>query len=53
MKILVTGSNGQLGSELKKLSKSSTNFNWTFTDKEELDLSDINNLYVNFSSYNN
>ena len=49
MKILVTGSNGQLGSELKKLSKSSTNFNWTFTDKEELDLSDINNLYVNIS----
>jgi dTDP-4-dehydrorhamnose reductase len=37
MKILITGSNGQLGSELSVLSK---NFNasFIFTDKEELDI---------------
>jgi dTDP-4-dehydrorhamnose reductase len=39
-KILVTGANGQLGSELKKLSKN-TQFKFVFTDVNELDITDI------------
>lgn len=38
--ILVTGSNGQLGSELKALEAIYQEFNFTFTDIEELDLTD-------------
>jgi dTDP-4-dehydrorhamnose reductase len=38
-KILVTGSNGQLGSELKKLSKSN-HFDFVFTDVDQLDVTD-------------
>lgn len=38
MNILVTGSNGQLGSELKTLSNSFPNFNLIFTDIQELDI---------------
>lgn len=37
-KILVTGAQGQLGSELAVLSKKHTQFEWVFTDREELDL---------------
>lgn len=44
MKVLVTGSNGQLGSELNKIS-SNYNFNWFFTNKESFDLSVLNNIY--------
>jgi dTDP-4-dehydrorhamnose reductase len=43
-KILITGGNGQLGSELKVLSKTYTQFEWVFTDWEELDLCDLDNL---------
>jgi dTDP-4-dehydrorhamnose reductase len=39
-KILVTGANGQLGSELKKLSKNEQ-FEFVFTDVDELDITDI------------
>jgi len=39
MKILVTGGNGQLGSELKVLSKI-FNAEFIFTDREELDITD-------------
>lgn len=39
-KILVTGSNGQLGSELKELSCDNKN-EFVFTDVEELDITDI------------
>jgi dTDP-4-dehydrorhamnose reductase len=39
-KILVTGANGQLGSELKKLSKD-IQFEFIFTDVNELDITDI------------
>ncbi|MDR0724673.1 MAG: dTDP-4-dehydrorhamnose reductase [Prevotellaceae bacterium] len=39
-KILVTGANGQLGSELKKLSKNEQ-FDFVFTDVAELDITDI------------
>lgn len=37
-KILVTGGNGQLGSELKVLAKDNPQFEWVFTDRKELDL---------------
>jgi dTDP-4-dehydrorhamnose reductase len=40
-KILVTGAKGQLGSELAVLSKMHTQFEWVFTDREELDLSNL------------
>ncbi|MFV8366698.1 dTDP-4-dehydrorhamnose reductase [Flavobacterium sp. XS1P27] len=40
-KILVTGAKGQLGSELAVLSKNYTQFDWIFTDREELDLCDL------------
>ncbi|WP_140487654.1 dTDP-4-dehydrorhamnose reductase [Flavobacterium sp. GSA192] len=42
-KILVTGANGQLGSELRVLSYD-TAFEWVFTDYQELDLCDLENL---------
>ena len=38
MNILVTGSNGQLGSEIKDLTKTYTNFSFFFTDSENLDI---------------
>ncbi|MFV8360202.1 dTDP-4-dehydrorhamnose reductase [Flavobacterium sp. LS1P3] len=43
-KILVTGAKGQLGSELAVLSKTHTQFEWVFTDREELDLSNLGAL---------
>lgn len=43
-KILVTGANGQLGSELKVLSQSYVNYDWVFTDWQELDLCNLDNL---------
>jgi dTDP-4-dehydrorhamnose reductase len=38
MKILVTGANGQLGSELKELSKQYMDWQFTFTDVDVLDI---------------
>ena len=49
IKILVTGGNGQLGSELRSLSLKFNQFQWIFTDIDELDLSDLNNLENNIS----
>ncbi|MBK0371257.1 dTDP-4-dehydrorhamnose reductase [Flavobacterium agrisoli] len=43
-KILVTGANGQLGSELKVLAAQNAQFEWVFTDREELDLTDLKGL---------
>jgi dTDP-4-dehydrorhamnose reductase len=40
MKILVTGANGQLGSEIKKLSPLFSRFEFIFTDVNELDITD-------------
>lgn len=47
MKILVTGSNGQLGSELKVLSQN-INAQFIFTDKDELDITNAEsvNLFI-------
>jgi len=36
--ILITGANGQLGSEIKQLSKSYSEYSFFMTDKEELDI---------------
>lgn len=45
MNILVTGENGQLGSELKALKKKHKNYNFYFKDVESLDIT--NSLLVN------
>lgn len=41
-KILVTGSNGFLGTHLKKLLTSNSNYNSYFTERKEFDLMDLN-----------
>ena len=48
MKVLVTGGNGQLGSELKKITRINNNFEWIFTDRMSFDLLalDYINLYL-------
>jgi dTDP-4-dehydrorhamnose reductase len=51
-KILITGAKGQLGSELNVLSAKYTQFNWVFTDWQELDLCDLKNLELNISKIN-
>ena len=43
MKILVTGANGQLGSELHKIS-TNYNFEWVFTNRQSFDLSYLHNI---------
>ena len=48
--ILVTGSNGQLGNEIRKLAPSYVNFNFVFTDIEELDITSKKNIQQFFSS---
>jgi dTDP-4-dehydrorhamnose reductase len=50
-KILVTGANGQLGSELKKLSKNEQ-FDFVFTDVAELDITDIQACMAFFDKIN-
>lgn len=44
MNILVTGSNGQLGSELRELAKDFSKYHFTFIDVEDLDLTDYKAL---------
>jgi dTDP-4-dehydrorhamnose reductase len=51
-KILVTGANGQLGSELSVLSKSYSQFEWIFTDRNELNLCNLENLAAELSRIN-
>jgi dTDP-4-dehydrorhamnose reductase len=43
-KIVVTGANGQVGSELKVLSVHYSQFEWVFADRSVLDLSDLDAL---------
>lgn len=43
-KIVVTGAQGQLGSELQVLAVDYPQFEWVFTDREELDLCDLHGL---------
>ena len=42
MKILVTGANGQLGSEIRKICVRYPNLSFLFTDVDELDITDLN-----------
>jgi dTDP-4-dehydrorhamnose reductase len=51
-KILVTGANGQLGSELNVLSKKYNQFEWVFTDREELDLCNLVQLEAKLETIN-
>lgn len=47
--IMVTGSNGQLGSELKELASSYPNFRFVFLRKEEIPLNDLSAIEKAFS----
>jgi len=52
MRILVTGGNGQLGSELKSLSNVHNNFEWIFTDIDEFDLTNTKEIDYKLTSFN-
>ena len=52
MKILVIGSEGQLGSELKKISKNHHNVSWFFSSVKVLDLSELNSINTYLSNIN-
>ena len=41
MNILITGTNGQLGSEFKEIQKEESQHNFYFTDVKELDITNI------------
>jgi dTDP-4-dehydrorhamnose reductase len=49
MRILVTGCNGQLGSEIKELSQYYSQYEFLYTDVEELDLTNIEALNIFFA----
>jgi dTDP-4-dehydrorhamnose reductase len=49
--ILVTGANGQLGSELQEIAGKNSYFSFLFTDYEELDITDRNAVHQFFSSH--
>ncbi|PZP44500.1 MAG: dTDP-4-dehydrorhamnose reductase [Pseudopedobacter saltans] len=50
--IIVTGSNGQLGSELKDLAKNDSQHEWIFTTRENLNLSREEDIHALFEQYN-
>lgn len=50
MNILVIGCNGQLGNEFRKIAMYETDFNWTFTDVDTLDICDKNAVDTYFSN---
>lgn len=45
VKVLVTGKNGQLGSELQELAHNYPNYNIVFVDREEMDLSNPDQIF--------
>ncbi|MDR0364163.1 MAG: dTDP-4-dehydrorhamnose reductase [Bacteroidales bacterium] len=49
MKIVVTGANGQLGSEIKRLANNQATHQFIFTDREELDITKNEELVTFFS----
>jgi len=53
VKILVTGSNGQVGTELRHLANNYEDFNFKFIDVEDLDITDKNAVYdfINADDY--
>ncbi len=50
-KILVTGANGQLGNELKQLSVNYPQFDFTFLNRDELPLNDIEKIESYFKEH--
>ena len=51
-KILITGSNGQLGNELRKLSANYPDCKFNFTDVNELDITNSDTLKLHFKANN-
>ena len=51
-RVLVTGSDGQLGKTLKKRSKYISGFEWIFLPKEKLDITKITEIQRAFKKYN-
>lgn len=49
--ILVTGANGQLGSEIRNLASNYNNLNFIFTDVNNLDITNINDVEIFFASH--
>ncbi len=49
MRILVTGRNGQLGSEINKISLK-FDFDWIFLNSQEFDISNLKNIYENLDT---
>ena len=49
--ILVTGADGQLGSEIRNLALNYNNFNFIFTDVNNLDITNINDVEKFFASH--
>jgi len=52
MKILITGSNGQLGSEFKELAEGYPHFEFLYTDVDELNITDEASVNHYFALYN-
>ncbi|MDG2433728.1 dTDP-4-dehydrorhamnose reductase [Flavobacterium sp.] len=51
-KILVTGANGQLGSELLNLSSSYPEFDWVFVGRKQLDLNNVSAINEQLIKFN-
>lgn len=51
MNILITGANGQLGSEIRELTSQYKSHNLLFRDRSELDITDINDIEDTVRSY--
>ena len=51
-RVLVTGSDGQLGKTLQKRSKDISGFEWIFLPKEKLDITKITEIQDAFKKYN-
>ncbi|PKP02323.1 MAG: dTDP-4-dehydrorhamnose reductase [Bacteroidetes bacterium HGW-Bacteroidetes-9] len=51
MKVLVTGSNGQLGKELRLLSRKTPEIEFLFTDLEEMDITDRSSVENTFNEF--
>ena len=46
MRVLITGSNGQLGSEIRELSRSYNMVNFIFKDLPDLDICNFDELQI-------
>ncbi len=51
MNILVTGGNGQLGNELRKLASGLTQYKWFFTDVDTLDITSSEQVHDYFKTH--